>query len=288
MGPEAKAAIPVLQRRLEQTELTELRKIPLRVALANLGFRPAELLAHITVDLDATNCIPTESVQAITLRAMAFSGAKDWVKDDLARHVARLLNAKGDIPFLAILALGAAGTNASVAKDTLARWEAKAPGTIDGGGWQRCLGFARYRVDPAHPSEALRGSLARHGSKNLDHTDGVLLMWMSYVFVDEDLLAQLVAALGDRDDQVRLGVMRFLLFVGRPAAKAAPRLFELTRQSRDEQVRLSAFAALGAIAEQGNVAELEACLRKESEERVQAAIQNAIHLLKHEPVSVSP
>jgi hypothetical protein len=281
IGPDAKDAISQLRKNLEIKQQSESIKIPLRIALVNLGYRPLDLMQSISIDLMSQELVNQETAQNIVLRSMAIVGARDWLDNSMARRIASLTGAGGSTPFFAILALGAAGTNAVAALPALEELEQRARVGKADSNLRRVIGLARYRIDPAHPKAVLRANVSYLGARS-EATDGLVTMWIVYTLVDDAMTQAIVELLADSEDRVRYGAASLLAFVGRPAEKAAPRLLELVRESQLPQVKMLAAFALGPVAGANQIAELRTLLAQAPDAELKKVLGNSLRMIQHE------
>lgn len=279
-GLAAKAAIPVLLELLHKPETKEVDKITLRIALANLGHRTAELLARISSDLDNTNGAPYNSAQMQTLRALGYAQANDWIAPTVCTQLTRMLPNMKDTSTFALIALGAAGTNAQTALPELIRVKRAYVGP-EFYGLHAWLNMAAYRMDPAHPRAYLQETLSIL-STNFNHTDGILCLLAGSVFYDDNLLNELLELGKNWHSPTGRLAMGFLAYIGRPASAIVPHLLDCAQNSPDEDQRRDAICILGCIADPAAVDKLQALLEKEESDTVKKALQGSIGMLRHE------
>jgi len=286
IGVDAKAAIPHLINSLNSSDIDEKNRIITRIVLANIGFHPPQILNQISADLGSSQIIksaqkyPANITYSVALDAIAYTHVKDWLTDKMIQQIMQLISKDGDIPIKVILILGAITKGNNHVIQTLEKWDSMAKTEDRWVELRRVTGFARYKLELNNRHKYLSDGLKMLGQDTLTHENYGLIEMINSTVMDHELVQHLFERLEDNDPEVRLGALRFLACIGLPAKKAVPRLFELSKNDPNSEIRGTAFMAIGIIADIEMIAEMEKCIQTEIEEDIRECIKTNTDLLK--------
>jgi HEAT repeat protein len=273
MGPNAKEALPELNRMLREDKQGEEHEILIRVVLAAIGSEDTDNQAKLVQWL-RTRSKPGQNL----LRILALIGAKDWPG---INSVDALLPWLGDQPsdesVSAALALASLGTKAAPATTNIQRCLS---GVDEHWSTLRIIyGTALARIFPpasADQKEAYYNMLKYLGEAG-NHTDWAALSMVAHTLVDSNLVLQTIQLLGDANSTMVQGAIRMLSELGNPSGIASSNMIALLRKTkRGAPFRLEIARALAFVLPFTEIAVLEDLLKTEEDREVRERLEQAL------------
>ncbi len=280
IGPDAKAAIPMLVKFLNDQTYDEAFRIELRVVMANLGYQAPGFMAQIQFDITNTNSIKSRNLEGVAVHRMASIRPRGWVQGDVTSQVVKALKMRGSTPVTAIIVLGNCGKGQSNAIHALRKLQTGLKDEPQSDISHAVIGFARYRVETKDREVCLRDGLRRLGTGLIGEFAGLILI--SHCLVDDEMLQRIMERLEDSETAVRVGASRTLTGIGLPGKKAIPKLLELGKTSTSAEERAWAFLAIGTMASADVLPELEQGLQREQDDSAKNFIRLSMELIRHD------
>lgn len=281
MGGGAKTYLAFLQNVVSaEGELTP-RKIMAEVALASLGNLKEKALTDVSSALHATNRLRT-----IVLRELAFARNNDWFTEELRRELCVIAEQGTGESAFAALAVARFAQQSPAYREALAKGlrqtHAVSPGSEN---VRMFYGFAVTKARGCGSPEAFREALKSLGDPyyvGLENGGIAIIVLVRYL-LDKNQIETFVKLVDDTDPVVALGAAKVCWGFGVDAQKAQKGLFRLLEKRPDEEGRFVAAFAIGMVAGEEVVPELERFAAKEKVSFVREEIDRSIRMIRLEP-----